>query len=72
MPLCTDDLRYIVEKQIPYFKLYKHFSDAYNATENHPQIWYNKYVRIENSDLCDEPTNIEIGMAAESSPTHRR
>ena len=72
MPLCTDDLRYIVEKQIPYFKLYQHFSNAYNATENHPLTWYNKYVRIENSDFCDEPTNIEIGMAAEPSPTHKR
>lgn len=52
MPLCTNDLRYIVDKQIPYSKLYKHFSNAHNAQEMHPQKWYDEYVSIENSDLC--------------------
>ena len=51
MPLCTNDLRYIVDKQIPYSKLYKHFSKAFNAQEMHPQKWYDEYVSIKNSDL---------------------
>lgn len=51
MPLCTNDLRCIVEHKISYSKLYKHFCKAYDAQEMHPQKWYDDYVSIENSNL---------------------
>jgi hypothetical protein len=31
--------------------LYKHFDEAFKATEKHPQKWYDNYVNIESSDL---------------------
>lgn len=51
MPLCTNDLRCIIEHQIPYAKLYKHFCEAYDSQEMHPQKWYDEFVSIENSNL---------------------
>lgn len=51
IPLNTDDLRCIIEKQISYALLYKHFCAAYNSQEMHPQKWYNENVHIENSNL---------------------
>jgi hypothetical protein len=51
MPLCTNDLRCIIEKKISYAQLYKHFCIAYESQEMHPQKWYNEYVSIENSNL---------------------
>ena len=51
MPLCTNDLRCIVEYKISYSKLYKHFCKAHDAQEMHPQKWYDDYVSIENSNL---------------------
>lgn len=70
MPLSTNDLRYIVDKQIPYSKLYKHFSKAYDAQEMHPKKWYDDYVSIENSDLYYKTAYTEIAIAAEPSPTN--
>lgn len=51
MPLCTNDLRCIIEKNISYAQLYKHFYKAYESQEMHPQKWYDEYVCIENSNL---------------------
>ena len=51
MPLCTNDLRCIIEKNISYAQLYKHFCKAYESQEMHPQKWYDEYVCIENSNL---------------------
>lgn len=48
IPLCTNDLRTIIDEQIPYTKLYNHFSDAYNSEEQHPMKWYNDYVCLGN------------------------
>lgn len=51
IPLDTNDLRAIIRYHIPYHKLYKHFDEAFKATEKHPQKWYDNYVNIESSDL---------------------
>ena len=62
IPLGTNDLRTIINEQIPYSKLYKHFAEAYESQEAHPQKWYDNFVCIENSDLC----SCNFPMAAES------
>lgn len=46
IPLCTNDLRTIIDEQIPYTKLYNYFSDAYNSEELHPMKWYDNCVRL--------------------------
>ena len=46
IPLCTNDLRCIVEYKIPYSKLYKHFCVAHDSQEIHPQKWYDEFVKI--------------------------
>lgn len=51
IPLCTNDLRKIIEKQISYNQLYKHFNEAHNSQEMHPQKWYENFVNIENTYL---------------------
>ena len=51
MPLCTKDLRCIIENNITYAQLYKYFCMAYNSEELHPRKWYDEYVCIENSNL---------------------
>ena len=63
MPLCTKDLRCIIENNITYAQLYRHFCMAYNSEELHPRKWYDKYVSIENSNLFYKPE--EILMAAD-------
>lgn len=66
MPLCTNDLRCIIEHNIPYSRLYKHFSKAHEAMEMHPGKWYENYVSIENSNLFYKTAeDYQIGMAAE-------
>lgn len=62
IPLGTNDLRTIIDEKIPYSKLYKHFSDAYESQEQHPMKWYDDYVCLRNSDLCQP----YYPMAAES------
>lgn len=52
MPLCTDDLKCIVEKHITYRDLYRHFCTAYDSPQMHPQKWYDDNVNIRNSNLC--------------------
>lgn len=47
-------LKLIILLHITHSALYKHFEDAYNTDEPHPQKWYNEYIKIENSDLCPE------------------
>lgn len=49
IPLSTEDLRTIVQCDIPYCELYNHFEHAFQSTEIHPQKWYNEYVDINNS-----------------------
>lgn len=66
MPLCTNDLRCIIEHQIPYAKLYKHFCNAYESPEMHPQKWYDKFVSIENSNLYYKMADEPMAIAAES------
>lgn len=65
MPLCTKDLRCIIEHKIPYSRLYKHFSKAHEALEMHPLKWYDNYVSIENSNLYYKPKEYEVRMVAE-------
>ena len=68
MPLCTNDLRCIVEHKISYSKLYKHFCKAHDAQEMHPQKWYDDYVSIENSNLYYKyEEQYPLGMVAEGS-----
>ena len=62
IPLRTNDLRTIIEERIPYKKLYKHFSAAHDSQELHPMKWYDDYVCLRNSDLCQP----YYPMAAES------
>ena len=62
IPLGTNDLRTIIDEKIPYSKLYKHFSNAYESQEQHPMKWYDDYVCLRNSDLCQP----YYPMAAES------
>lgn len=69
MPLCTNDLRCIIEHQIPYAKLYKHFCKAYESKEMHPQKWYDEYVSIENSNLYYKMVEEPMAIAAESIPS---
>ena len=69
IPLCTNDLRNIIDRKITYSKLYTHFNNAYNAAEIHPLKWYENYVSIDNYN----PYNIGvdetlIDIAAEPSP----
>ena len=49
IPLSTEDLRTIVQCDIPCCELYNHFEHAFQSTEIHPQKWYNEYVDINNS-----------------------
>ncbi len=65
MPLCTNDLRCIIEKNISYAQLYKHFCIAYESQEMHPQKWYNKYVCIENSNLFYNLEETPMRMVAD-------
>lgn len=65
MPLSTNDLRCIVEEKIPYSKLYKHFCEAHDSQEMHPQKWYDDYVNIENSNLSYMINEQSLQMAAE-------
>ena len=67
MPLCTNDLRCIIEHNIPYSKLYKHFCKAYDSTEMHPQKWYDEFVSIEKSDLYYKMGDATLEMAAEGA-----
>ena len=46
IPICTNDLRCIIENKISYSQLYKHFNTAHEATEMHPQKWYDEYVSV--------------------------
>jgi len=48
IPLDTKDLKEIINKNLTYSTLYKHFQKAYEANERHPQKWYDKYVTISN------------------------
>ena len=66
IPLCTNDLRTIIDEKIPYSKLYKHFSDAYDSQEQHPLRWYDEYVCLSNSELCQS----NYSMAAEDRPEY--
>lgn len=68
MPLCTNDLRCIIEHKIPYSKLYKHFCKAYDSQEMHPQKWYDECVSIENSNLFYKSVEEPYAMAAERTP----
>ena len=63
IPLSTEDLRNIVQCDIPYYELYNHFEQAFQSEEIHPQKWYNEYVVINNS-LFNES---EHPIAAEDS-----
>ena len=65
MPLCTNDLRCIIEKKISYAQLYKHFCIAYESQEMHPQKWYDEYVCIENSNLFYNFENHPMCMVAD-------
>lgn len=49
MPLCTNDLRCIIENKITYSQLYKHFCLAHESQEMHPQKWYDEYVSVNKS-----------------------
>jgi len=69
IPLDTNDLRHIIEQQITYVQLYKHFEIAHNSLEMHPKKWYDQYVNIKNSDLYLEEESMP--MAAEPSPYER-
>lgn len=51
MPLCTDDLKCIIENQIQYPDLYKHFCKAHESQQAHPQKWYEENVNIRKSYL---------------------
>ncbi len=65
MPLCTNDLRCIIEKNISYAQLYKHFCIAYESQEMHPQKWYDEYVCIENSNLFYKLEETPMRMVAD-------
>lgn len=65
MPLCTNDLRCIIENKITYSQLYKHFCLAHESQEMHPQKWYDEYVCIENSNLFYKFNEPAIQIAAD-------
>ncbi len=65
MPLSTNDLRCIVEHNIPYSSLYKHFRKAHKASEMHPLKWYENYVSIEKSNLYYKTDDNHLDMVAE-------
>lgn len=67
IPLDTDDLRHIIEEQITYVQLYKHFERAHNSAEMHPKKWYDQYVNIESSDLYQH-NETPYMIAAEPTP----
>lgn len=54
IPIQTSDLRFIIQNQITYSMLYKHFDIAFQADEMNPRIWHDNYVNIENSHLLQD------------------
>lgn len=54
IPIQTEDLKLILRFHITYAALYAHFQKAYESVERYAGVWYDKYVKIENSDLCPE------------------
>ena len=65
IPLCTNDLRYIIQEKITYDRLYKHFETAYISNEQHPQKWYDGYVNIEKTYPNYYKHEDHMNMAAE-------
>lgn len=59
IPIQTEDLKLILRFHITYAALYTHFQKAYESEERHAGVWYNKFVKIENSELCPAVRKLE-------------
>lgn len=59
------DLRCIIENNISYSQLYKHFCLAHESQEMHPQKWYDEYVCVENVNRFYEVGGMPIQMVAD-------
>ena len=66
IPLCTKDIKLILENGLTYNDLYEYFEKAYEAEERQAKKWYDNYVSIENSYLNKINGKPEAIMVAES------
>lgn len=66
IPLCTKDIKLILENGLTYEDLYEYFEKAYEVNEIRAKIWYDDYVSIENSYLNKLNAKTDIAMVADS------
>lgn len=66
IPLCTKDIKLILENGLTYEDLYEYFEKAYEANEIQAKKWYDDYVSIENSYLNKMNGKTDTAMVADS------
>ena len=65
IPLCTRDIKLILQYKLTYEDLYEFFDEAYKTEERQAKRWYEHYVSIETAYLNRQRSNSDVLMAAE-------
>lgn len=65
IPLCTRDIKLILQYKLTYEDLYEFFDEAYKTEERQAKRWYEHYVSIETAYLNRQRSNSDALMAAE-------